>query len=88
MKALITLSELQTKEVIMMNGKRLGFIDDLEIDEQNGFITAIILVERHGKGGTFFQKPAERIIHWEQILTIGNDIILVDDLIEKEKSDN
>jgi len=41
---LITLSELQMKEVIMMEtGERLGFIDDLEIDEGNGFITALLL---------------------------------------------
>ncbi|QKY68963.1 PRC-barrel domain-containing protein [Lentibacillus sp. CBA3610] len=34
---MITLSDLQIKEVIMMNdGKRLGHISDLEIDGDNG----------------------------------------------------
>jgi len=84
---LITLSELQMKEVIMMNGRRLGFIEDLEIDEQNGFIIAIIIVERQGKG-SFFQKPDEKVISWKQILTIGNDIILVNDSQEEEKTDD
>lgn len=75
---LVTLSELQMKEVVMIhNGKRLGFIDDLEIEEESGHITAIIIVERQIKGGAFFNKPTERIINWEQIVTIGADIILV-----------
>ncbi len=74
---LVTLSELQMKEVIIMQtGKRLGFIDDLEIDEQNGLITALVIVERQMKG-SFFQKPEEKIIFWNQIVTIGTDIILV-----------
>jgi len=74
---LITLSELQAKEVIMMDsGERLGFIDDLEIDEQTGYITALIIIERQLKG-SFFNKPDERVVSWNQIVTIGTDIILV-----------
>jgi len=74
---MITLSELQLKEVIMMhNGKRLGYIDDLEIDENSGHITAIIIVERQMRGA-LFNKPTEKVISWDQIITIGSDIILV-----------
>ena len=73
---LITLSELQMKEVVMMDGKRLGFIEDLEINEDTGLITALIIIDRQGKG-TFFQKPDEKKISWNQIITIGADIILV-----------
>ncbi|HLR70317.1 MAG TPA: YlmC/YmxH family sporulation protein [Pseudogracilibacillus sp.] len=74
---MITLSELQAKEVIMMDsGERLGFIDDLEIDEQTGYITALIIIERQLKG-SFFNKPDERVVSWNQIVTIGTDIILV-----------
>ncbi|MBO1005523.1 YlmC/YmxH family sporulation protein [Pseudogracilibacillus auburnensis] len=82
---MVTLSELQMKEVIMMhNGKRLGFIDDLEIDEKSGLITAIIIVERQMRG-SFFQKPTERSISWDQIVTIGADIILVSEWEEVQK---
>lgn len=74
---MITLTELQMKEVVMVhNGKRLGQIADLEIDEHTGYIQSLILLERHGKG-SLFQKPIEKEILWQQIVTIGTDIILV-----------
>ncbi len=81
---MITLSELQTKEVVMMHdGKRLGHITDLEIDVDSGFITGIILLEKQEKG-SFFQKPVERHIAWEQIMTIGADIILIQEEIPQQ----
>src|SRR5699024_10607963 len=41
---MIKLSELQIKEVIIIDDcKRLGHIHDLEIDPDNGMITAIII---------------------------------------------
>jgi YlmC/YmxH family sporulation protein len=74
---LVTLSELQAKEIVMMhNGKRLGHIVDLEIDVDSGFITGIIILDKQEKG-SFFQKPVEKRIAWEQIMTIGADIILI-----------
>jgi len=77
---LITLSELQRKEVILMtNGRRLGYIYDLHIDPTHGRIIAIILIERE-KSGWFFQKPREVFIKWSKIVTIGDDTILVNDI--------
>lgn len=74
---MIKLSELQMREVIMMeNGKRLGHIGDLEIDPDLGRIIAIIIFLRESKG-SFFGKADELIIYWEQIVTIGDDVILV-----------
>jgi len=74
---MITLTELQMKEVIMLNsGKRLGNIVDLEIDVDTGFIMAIIILDRQEKA-SFFQKPMEKAIDWKQIKTIGTDIVLV-----------
>lgn len=79
---LITLSELQRKEVVMVhNGKRLGHIVDLDIDEKTGYITAVIIIDRQGKGA-IFQKPMEIAIAWQQIVTIGTDIILVQEETE------
>lgn len=76
---MITLTELQMKEVVLIkNGKRLGFIQDLEIDETTGYITALILIEKQIKGG-FFQRPTEKWIHWDQIVIIGTDLILVNE---------
>lgn len=74
---MITLSELQQKEVVMMeSGERLGYITDLEIDETNGIIKAIIISERQATG-SLFQRSTERMIAWEQIVIIGADIILI-----------
>ena len=74
---MIKLSELQIKEVIVIdNGKRLGHIYDLEIDPDLGKIVAIILILRDKKNG-LFGRPDELIIYWEQIVTIGADVILV-----------
>lgn len=73
---MIKLSELQLKEVIVIeSGKRLGHIYDLEIDPDFGRIIAIILLSNR-KGG-IFGKAEEIIIHWDQINTIGKDVILV-----------
>jgi len=82
---MITLTELQNKEVVMMrNGRRLGYIEDLEIDEKLGKITALILIERN-QGVSFFNKTMERMITWEQIITIGDDIILINEWNDSQK---
>ena len=73
---MITLSELQTKEVITIEtGKRLGHIYDLEIDPVIGKIIAIILIANQKQ--QFFGKSEEIVVRWEQIMTIGIDVILV-----------
>lgn len=74
---MIKLSQLQLKEIIVVDtGKRLGFITDLEIDPDRGYIIALIVVDK-GVKGTMFKRPEERIVYWEQIITIGSDVILV-----------
>jgi YlmC/YmxH family sporulation protein len=77
---MITLSDLQVKEIIAVNdGRRLGHISDLEIDPDRGRIIALVINLREKKGG-FFGKPDELMIYWEQIVTIGSDVILVKDV--------
>ncbi|WP_284140892.1 MULTISPECIES: YlmC/YmxH family sporulation protein [unclassified Virgibacillus] len=78
---MIKLSELQVKEVIAINsGERIGHISDLDIDPSRGKITAIIIYLREKKG--LFGKAEEMIIYWEQIVTIGSDVILVKQIEE------
>ena len=68
------LSELQLKEIInISNGKRIGVIVDV-IVEQNGNIQKLILEEKRGRK---FSKE-EYEISWNQIVKIGDDIILID----------
>lgn len=82
---MIRLSELQMKEVIsVVDGRRLGFIIDLEIDVRTGRIIALILADRDTKGG-FFGKAEEVQVLWKQILRIGTDVILVKESADQRK---
>lgn len=77
---MVKLSELQMKEVIIVDdGSRIGHISDLEIDADRGKILAIVIMLKEKKGG-LFGKPDELLIHWEQIVRIGSDVILVKDV--------
>lgn len=71
-------SELRNKEVInIKNGKRLGFVCDVEISLAQGKISAIILPPQ--KGRLFFSgRDDDTVVEWEKIKKIGDDIILVD----------
>ncbi|MDY0408109.1 YlmC/YmxH family sporulation protein [Virgibacillus soli] len=83
---MVLLSELQLKEVVeIKNGKRLGHIADLEIDPDLGRIIAIIIYIRDK--GSFFGKAEEIFIYWNQIVTIGTDVILVKDVSETQYYD-
>lgn len=76
---MISLSELQTKEVVMLQtGKRLGFIVDFELDDTQGYITSLIVAGRQS-GGNLFNRSTEIIIPWDHIETIGDDIILINE---------
>lgn len=74
---MVTLSDLQIKEVIVMNdGKRLGHISDLEIDGDSGMVTALVIYIKDKKSG-LFGKSDELIIPWNHIEVIGSDVILI-----------
>ncbi|MFC4557026.1 YlmC/YmxH family sporulation protein [Virgibacillus kekensis] len=77
---MVKLSELQIKEVIVIeDGRRLGHISDLEIDGDNGNITALVIIVKDKKNG-LFGKAGEMVIPWHHIETIGSDVILVRDV--------
>ena len=70
------LSELQNKTVInLVDGKNIGNIVDLSIDEK-GNATGLI-VEKHRFLISYFSSQKEFSIRWEQIEKIGEDVILV-----------
>ncbi len=71
-------SELREREVVnILDGKKLGFTTDLEIDPETGKIIAIV-VPGQGKFRWLFGKNEEIVIPWRQIKKIGIDVILVD----------
>lgn len=70
--------EFQEKEVININNCRcLGCVRDLDIDEKDGCIIAIIILGP-GKWCGCFGREFEFCIPWCKIVKIGPDIILVD----------
>lgn len=78
---MIKLSELQMKEIIVINsGKRLGHIADLKINTDLGRIEAIIILVK--ENSKLFGREEEIQIPWHQIITIGKDVILVENIPE------
>lgn len=75
--------ELRQKEVInIADGKRLGFVSDVEINFSAGFIDAIV-VPGPGRFLGLFGKQNDYVIPWKDIVRVGDDIILVE--YENEK---
>lgn len=73
-----TIADLSKKEVInICDGRRLGFVCDVEFDIEKGIITALRVP---GKCGCIriFSKNEDYVIPWCSIRKIGDDIILVE----------
>ena len=68
------LSELQQKEIInIVNGKRMGMIIDVILDDK-GYIKNLVLEEKRLRK---FNRE-EYSISWNNIVKFGDDIILID----------
>lgn len=72
-------SELKMKDVIDVNrGKKLGYIDDVELELDKGRVKAFIIPAHQFKLLSFFTKKQDIVITWDDIKKIGEDVILVD----------
>jgi YlmC/YmxH family sporulation protein len=70
--------ELTEKEVInCKDGKRLGYVADVEIELPTGRVCKLF-VPAQGKFCGCFGKGVEYEICWNQIVRIGEEIILVE----------
>ncbi|MCG0274711.1 MAG: YlmC/YmxH family sporulation protein [Thermosediminibacteraceae bacterium] len=75
---MIKASDLRQREIInITDGKRLGFISDLDIDVEEGRIRAVI-VPAPAKIFSMFGKGGDYVIPWEKIKKIGTDVILIE----------
>lgn len=75
---LVKTSDLRLREVVnVLDGKRMGFIGDLEIEAETGQIMAIV-VPGQGKFLGFLGRSDDVVIPWERIKKIGLDVILVE----------
>lgn len=74
---MLKLSDIRDKEVInLVNGQRMGYISDFEIDIVKGSIVGVV-IPGEGKVVSLFTKVNDILIDWNKIIKIGNDIILV-----------
>ena len=73
------LSDLQNKDIVNVNnGKNIGNIIDVRIDEETGNIKSFIIEPN----GNFFKflRTSDKLdteINWHSITKIGEDVILV-----------
>lgn len=71
------LSELQNKDVVnITDGKMIGTIIDARIEDSSGRIIALVIQSKKGVFGFLSNRP-ELEVFWDQIVKIGEDIILV-----------
>lgn len=74
----MNLSDLQAKEVIdISTGRRIGTIIDVIIDRK-GAISKLVLEDRKPSRRLFSTNKEDLDLLWNQIVKIGDDIILVD----------
>lgn len=74
----MNLSDLQTKEVIdIATGRRIGSIIDVIVNTK-GEIAKIILEDRKSSRRFLSSNKEDVNLNWDQIIKIGDDIILVD----------
>ena len=74
----ICFSELRCKEVInIQDGKRLGFVSDLELETESGRVISIS-VPCPGRFWGLFGDRGVYVIPWHCIKKIGEDLVLVE----------
>lgn len=74
----MNLSDLQAKEVIdIATGRRIGSIIDVIVDRK-GLIAKLVLEDRKPSRRLFSNNKEDINLLWNQIVKIGDDIILVD----------
>lgn len=71
------LSDLQTKYIVnVKDGKNIGNIIDVKIDEETGAILSLV-IEPNKNFFSFNREKIDTEINWKCIEKIGEDVILV-----------
>lgn len=71
------LSDLQSKDIVnVIDGKNIGNIIDVKINEESGVIEALV-IEPNRNVFSFKNKGTDTEINWKNITKIGEDVILV-----------
>ncbi len=71
-------SEIKLKEVICAaDGERLGFVSDLDIDEESGRIRSLLVPGAYRFLGVFGRND-DITVPWDKISKMGEDLIIID----------
>ncbi len=71
--------DFKHKEVInIVDGKKLGYVQDVCADLETGTITSIIVPGESNKLLNIFANNNEIVIPWDKIRCIGDELILVE----------
>lgn len=71
------LSDLQSKDIVnVIDGKNIGNIIDVRINEETGSIEALV-IEPNKNFFSFMNRGTDTEINWKNITKIGEDVILV-----------
>ncbi|CEH35485.1 YlmC/YmxH family sporulation protein [Romboutsia lituseburensis] len=74
---MIRVSDIMEKEIInVKNGKRMGFITDIDMDTNEGKIMSFTITGDLGRG-IFSRNGEGQVIFWNDIIKIGCDTIIV-----------
>lgn len=75
---MLRVGELRTREVVnVLDGRRLGLVIDLDIDLAVGRVKGL-MVPGQARVLGLFGRESEIYIPWEQVVKIGEDVILVE----------
>ncbi len=75
---MVKTSELRMKDVVnVTDGRRLGFVGDLELDLEAGRIKAVVILGA-GRLLGLLGRERDTVIQWNEIRKIGHDVILVE----------
>ncbi|WP_018664068.1 YlmC/YmxH family sporulation protein [Heyndrickxia acidiproducens] len=75
---MVRISDFQIKDVVSISdGRKLGNVEDIDINLDTGTIESIIVGGVSGKMFGLFGKDEEVVIPWSNIVKIGADVILV-----------
>lgn len=71
-------TDLASRDIInVVDGRRLGALKDLEIDQETGMVQALIL-KSEKKYLKFFGGGQDVIVPWTWIKKLGVDVVLVE----------
>lgn len=76
---MISTEDIKNKEVInICDGCSLGYVYDIELNLQDGFIEGIIVPSQRSGFSLLPRGREDYLIRWQDIRTIGEDVILVE----------